>query len=119
MTAKKTKWKAPDGYVLARHEGTYVNNRGFGVKSRDAVTDARPLMADGAIEVLWFDEAEPFVESSNDGMGPHASDEAKRAARAGEPLTGWNPNVTSKPIRDGWMPPSYTLTKKGDLHVED
>lgn len=114
MSTKRTKWKAPAGYVLTRHPGTHVNSRGFGVKSKGAVTEARPLMPDGAIDVLWFDEDEPFVETENDGMGPNASDEAKDAARAGKPLKGWNPNVTVKPIKDGWMPPSYTLTKKDD-----
>jgi hypothetical protein len=111
MTTKKTKWKAPAGHVMHRHEGTYINNRGFGIKDNNPPPN-RPLMPDGTIDVLWFDEDEPFVWKANDGMGPNASEHAKDMARAGTPLEGWHCNVTSKPIKDGWMPPVYTLHLK-------
>lgn len=102
---------APDGYKLIAHEGYYVNDQGFRITPD--TEGRRPVMPDGQIEVPHFDENNPFIFTSNDGMGLHASEEAKEAARAGEPMEGWNPNVVLKPIKDGWMPPAYTLQEKG------
>lgn len=102
---------APDGYKLTVIDGYQVNDQGFRIDPDTA--GRRPVMPDGQIEVMWFDENQPFIWTSNDGMGDHASEEAKDAARAGTPLEGWNPNVIRKPIEDGWMPPVYTLEKKG------
>lgn len=107
-----TAWEPPAGYTLTRHEGHYVNRKGFRVDA-----DAAPAggyMPDGQIEVPHFDNTEPFIYRANDGQGPFASDEAKRAAAAGEPLGGLSPNVTYKPIVGGWVPTVYTLR-----HVDD
>lgn len=100
-------WQAPEGYVLTEHPGYYVNIRGFRVD--DVNPTDRALMPDGTIEVLWWNEDEPFVWKVNDGSGANASQEAKDAAAAGTPLAGYSPNTTTRPIKDGWVPPTYQL----------
>jgi hypothetical protein len=104
-------WKAPKGYTLEVHEGYFIDGRGFRVSDEQMDDPKRGLMPDGQIEVLWFNEDEPFVWGENDGRGPHASEEAIAAARAGTPLEGWMAQVESRPIQDGWHPPVYILRK--------
>jgi len=106
-------WKAPKGYTLVTHPGHYLDARGFRVDEAQGV-HAKGLMPDGQIQVLWFDDDEPFAETENDGRGPHASDEAIAAAAAGKPIKGWNPKATLKPIQGGWHPPVYQLTRDDD-----
>lgn len=77
-----TKWKAPDGFVLNKHEGYHLNEKGFA-----AASDDEPRMADGRIGVAWFNDDEPFAEDNS-------------------------PNVNVLPITDGWVPPVYTLHSK-------
>lgn len=108
-----TTWKAPKGYTLEVHPGHQLNGRGYRIEDGDQ-NPRGGVMPDGQIEVLWFDEDEPFVQSENDGRGPMASAEAIAAARAGKPLSGWNPNTHTEPIKDGWVPPTYILRKDGD-----
>lgn len=82
-----TGWEAPQGFVLTRHEGYYINQQGF------QASEGRPFtaMPDGQIGVAWFDESAPFIEAEN-----------------GE-YRGYSPNVQVLPIVDGWVPPAYTL----------
>jgi hypothetical protein len=103
--------RAPKGYVLKKqHDGHLMDGRGFRVD--EGQEPRKGLMPDGAIEVFWYDEDEPFVWRANDGMGPNASEHAKDMARAGTPLEGWAANGELKPIKDGWFPPVYTLHLK-------
>lgn len=109
MTPRKI--KAPKGYSVKReHDGHLMDGRGFRVE--EGQEPRKGLMRDGAIDVFWFDEDEPFVMKTNDGTGPNASEYAKDMARAGTPLEGPVANGELKPIKDGWYPPIYLLTKK-------
>lgn len=108
-----TNWKPPKGYTLTKHEGHYVNDRGFRTDP-DNLRDGRTLMPDGQEDVLHFFEDEPFKLTPNDGRGPHASVEARERALAGDPIMGWNPNAIPLPIKDGWVPDAYTLTADDD-----
>jgi hypothetical protein len=105
-------WKPPKGFTLTRHEGHYIDERGFRVD--DPATARRPLMPDGQEDVLHFFEDEPFKLSANDGTGPHASVEARKRALAGDPIMGWNANALPLPIEGGWVPPTYSLTDDKD-----
>jgi hypothetical protein len=105
-------WKPPKGYHLTRHDGHFVDDRGFRVDN--PATHHRPLMPDGQEDVLHFFEDEPFKLTPNDGTGQHASVEARKAALAGKPIEGWNPNAIPLPIEGGWVPPTYTLTHEDD-----
>jgi len=86
-----SKPKAPKGFVLTRHEGYWLDQRGFRVDK----PDEHVLMNDGVIGVAWFNEEEPFV-----------------AATSPEGEEGYSPNVQVLPITDGWVPPVYTLHTK-------
>lgn len=97
-------WTPPDGFTLTRHDAHYLDFRGQGFTTRPVSP-----MEDGQIEVLWWDEAEPFIYSANDGRGPNATQETKDAAKAGNPVMGWNPNVTPKAIQGGYVPPQFSL----------
>ena len=90
-----TRWKAPKGFKLTRHEGYQINNRGQRI-SDETREDRRTLMPDGAILVVHFDEAEPFREDTDNEFG----------------ASGWSPNATLKPIKDGQVPPVYELNVK-------
>jgi len=92
-----SKWKAPAGWKLTRHEGYTINNRGQRI-SPETRPNRRALMPDGAISVVHFNDAEPFY--------------ADKHAVSGE--EGWSPNAELKPIKDGVIPPVYTLEKKGE-----
>lgn len=104
-------WTPPKGYVLTRHEGHNVNTQGFAITA-ESVGAQREIMPDGQMDVFWYDEAEPFAYSENDGTGPNASQAAKDAAAAGKPLGGFNPKGSYKPIQGGFVPPQY------QLHIE-
>lgn len=116
MTTKKTPAKRPKqipGYKITKvHDGHLMDGRGFAVTKEQEANPRKGLMPDGAIEVFWFDEEEPFVWAVNDGMRPHASEYAKEMARAGTPLEGPLPNGELRPIKDGWYPPIYAIHQK-------
>lgn len=103
-------WKPPKGYTLTRHDGHYIDARGFKVDNPATAT----LMPDGQEDVLHFFEDEPFKLTANDGTGQHASVEARKRALAGDPIMGWNPNAIPLPIEGGWQPPTYTLKHDDD-----
>lgn len=75
------KWKAPEGFVLSKHEGYFIDDQGFRVPGKE-----KPLrpMPDGKVGVAHFDENEPFTVDNN-------------------------PNCRILPIKDGWVPPVYRL----------
>lgn len=102
-------WTPPDGFTLTRLPAHYFDARGKGAARRPAEP-----MADGQIDVLWWNEDEPFIYSANDGRGPYATDETKAAAAAGNHVMGWNPNVTPKPIQGGYVPPQFKLVWDDD-----
>lgn len=104
-------WTPPKGFTLTVIPGHVMDARGMAAAGSDP---RRGIMADGATNVLWFNEAEPFVYEENNGRGPMASQEARDAAAAGKPLAGWNANAIEKPIEGGWVPPQYVLTKDDD-----
>jgi hypothetical protein len=89
-----TRWKAPTGFKLTRHDGYQLNDRGQRISdaTRD---DRRNPMPDGAILVVHYNDAEPFYPDT------HANGES-----------GWSPNATLEPIKDGQVPPAYTLELK-------
>lgn len=109
-------WQVPEGFTLSVVDGHTVNQRGFLIHG-GSTPDRQVPVPDGSVDVFWFDEAEPFVWSLNDGRGPQASQAAKDAARAGKPLEGWAPNGEFRPIKDGWVPPQYILRKDDDPTV--
>jgi hypothetical protein len=102
-------WDVPEGYTLKRIPGHYIDSRGYNMEGSDPRRGRQP-MPDGMQEVAHFDEDEPFIYEENDGTGQFASQEAKDAAAAGKPMGGWNPNVTMKPIEDGYVPDQYVLS---------
>lgn len=108
---EKSAWTPPKGYVLTVVPGHYLNAKGL--EASGSVRDHGPI-PDGAIEVSHFFEDEPFIWAENDGKGPNASVEARKAALAGEPLAGWSPNVIMLPIENGWVPPQYHLVHEDD-----
>lgn len=111
MAPEEATWTPPAGYVLTKIPGHYLNGRGMNVDGSDP---RRGLMPDGQIEVAHFVEDEPFVWTENDGKGPNASVEARKAALAGEPLSGWSPNVIMLPIEGGYVPDQYHLVREDD-----
>jgi hypothetical protein len=106
-------WEAPAGYTLTILPGHYLNEKGFAVTA-DSQGQRRIPYQDGAMDVFWFNEAEPFVWTENDGRGVNASQAAKDAAAAGKPMAGYSPNGEYKPIAQGYVPPVYVLTKDDD-----
>lgn len=80
------KWKAPDGYVLSKHEGCHLNAKGFLADEGDE------LMPDGQLMVAWPNDDEPFTAAT------HPSG-----------MVGYSPSVMLKPIKDGYVPPVYML----------
>lgn len=54
-----SKWKAPEGFVLTRHEAYQINSKGFRAAEGDA------LMPDGQLHVAHFDEDEPFTANNS------------------------------------------------------
>lgn len=91
-----SKWKAPAGWKLTRHEGYTINNRGQRLSNETRRPERRILMPDGAIHVVHFNEDEPFYPD-------------KHAVNGEE---GWSPNAELRPIKDGEVPPVYTLHQK-------
>lgn len=81
-----TKWKAPKGFVLGKHEGYTINTKGFRAAEGDEP------MQDGRLGVAWFNDDEPFDETNSpnvqilpisDGWVPpvytlHSTDEAPK-----------------------------------------
>lgn len=109
-------WEPPEDYVLTRHEAHSVNHQGFRID--DATPDHKRTVHPGGMDVFWFDEDEPFVQDVNNGRGPMASPEAKAAAKAGKPITGWSPNGELRPIQGGYVPPQYQLHHKSEAPTE-
>lgn len=89
-----TKWRAPKGWKLKRHEGYTINYAGMRIDKATRPARRR-LMPDGQVMVVHFDESEPFYPDT------HASGES-----------GYSPKAVLKPIQDGVVPPVYTLNKK-------
>ena len=109
-----SEWTPPKGFTLTVIPGHTLDDRGMNRDGADPRRPQRAVMPDGAQEVFWFDEDEPFVYQENDGRGQFASKEAKDAAAAGKPLAGWNPNGEHRPIQGGYVPPQYVLTSDTD-----
>lgn len=103
-------WEVPAGFTLTRIPAHQIDHRAM--EASGSTTDT--LAPDGSIRVLHFFPEEPYVWKVNDGTGPNASDEAKRAALAGTPLAGWSPHCVSLPIEGGWVPDQYVLTHDDD-----
>jgi hypothetical protein len=113
-----SEWKPPKGATLVRHDPYRINEQGMRLDGANRPEHWSP-MPDRQIDVAWFDEDEPFVWHVHQGEShPHElgqpSDEAIKAAAAGKPLEGWRPNVTMRPIMDGYVPPQYTLAFDDD-----
>lgn len=103
-------WTVPDGYTLKRIPAHQIDHRAMAAVGSSTGT----LMPDGGMDVPHYVEDEPFIWQENDGKGDNASVEARKAALAGTPIAGWNPNVIFLPIEGGWVPDQYTLTHDQD-----
>lgn len=93
-------WKAPRGFVLSRHEGYRINDKGFVLAAGDTP------MPDGQIDVAWPNEDAPFYEDENHKPGP------------GLGMKGWTPDVELRPIKDGYVPPVYRLHHEDEVPHE-
>lgn len=112
-------WTPPDGFTLTTTAEYWVDSKG-----RAWSTPPPDRMPDGQINVFWFGRAldddgaeidvDPWALTANDGRGPFATRAAVQAAAKGKPLTGWNPVVLEKPIKDGYVPPQLVLVKDND-----
>lgn len=89
-----TKWKAPRGWRLVKHDGYTINHLGMRI-DKHTRPDRTRLMPDGQVEVVHFDEDEPFYPDT------HANG-----------IEGYSPRASLKPIQDGVVPPVYTLHQK-------
>lgn len=109
-----SEWTPPKGFTLTIIPAHTIDDRGMNRDGADPRRPSRPLMLDGSQEVFWFDEAEPYTWTVNDGTGQFASQEAKDAAAAGKPMAGWSPHGEHKPIKGGYVPDQYVLTHDAD-----
>lgn len=92
-------WAVPDGYKLTRHEGYWMNSRGF---RRDEKPEDGDVFS--GIGVAHFDEAEPFVLATRQVVVDGVT----------QTIEGWSPNATIRMIEDGYAPPVFTLVHKDD-----